>query len=157
VAKRPAEIVAVRVKEARNAHKWLQTDLVKRLEELGAHGWRQSKIAKLERGEIKRLTLEETLELAAALGVKPTHLLAGDEEIAITPKLVTSGADVREWIAGRRPLVKDAAWTLALLSREERESLMRSLREAGYEPSGDGDELLFTRDAILVKEERSDG
>jgi hypothetical protein len=40
---------------------WRQEDLVARLDELGFTGWRQSKIAKLEKGEVKRIPLDSVL------------------------------------------------------------------------------------------------
>jgi transcriptional regulator with XRE-family HTH domain len=108
-----------------------QVDLVGRLEEVGAPGWRQSKIAKLERGEMKRISIDEVLELAAALGVQPARLLgsAGNDDIAITSKTVVNPREFRQWLEGSRPLrtTDKRAYYVFLWSDAE---LERALTEA---------------------------
>ncbi len=100
-AKRPGEYVAEQVKIARQSKGWKQSDLVARLEELGFTHWRQSKVAKIESGEVKRLALEDALALAAALGVQLPHLLAPpDSVVEIAPKVKRSALEFRQWVRG---------------------------------------------------------
>jgi transcriptional regulator with XRE-family HTH domain len=110
VSKRPSEFVGPQVRSFRRRREWLQADLVARLEELGFRGWRQSKIAKIENGEAKRLPLDEVFELAAALDVSPLYLFTpGDKEtplpeVQLGPKISRPAAFVREWVQGGLPL-----------------------------------------------------
>lgn len=158
MTKRPEQVVAEQVRRARTEHGIRQSELVARLESLGATGWRQSKIAKIERGDVKRLTLGETLELAAALGVQPSRLLTGEDEIAVAPKLVVDADAVRDWIEGRKPLVDDPrAWLYFLLRRDEIDQLRRLLREDGYEPAGAEHELVAGPDGSITITGRNDG
>jgi transcriptional regulator with XRE-family HTH domain len=118
-AKRAGQAVGEQLKIAREALRLRQEDLVGRLEQIGARGWRQSKIAKIERGEVKRLTLDETLELAAALGVQPARLLANKDGLQVGD-YVFGQEDVLDWITGRRPLSEDRwAWMALLWTKEE--------------------------------------
>jgi transcriptional regulator with XRE-family HTH domain len=104
------EVVAAQVKTAREHKRWKQSDLAARLVELGFTGWRQSKVAKLENGDTKRLSVEELVALAAALGVQPIHLLtpADDEALVeVAPKLTLSALATRQWLRGVAPLSDD--------------------------------------------------
>ena len=103
--RRPEEYVAERVRLARKHKGWNQAQLVARLNELGFTTWRQSKVAKLEKGTVKRLTIEEVLALAAALDVQPIHLLVGEGEVEVAPTLKRSAVDFRAWLRGELPLV----------------------------------------------------
>jgi transcriptional regulator with XRE-family HTH domain len=110
-AKRPDQYVAEQVRRAREGKRstdtdkqWRQEDLVARLVELGYTNWRQSKVAKIERGDVKRLALDDVIALAAALGVQPAHLLVGDGDVEVAPKLTRSASDFRDWLRGTRPL-----------------------------------------------------
>jgi transcriptional regulator with XRE-family HTH domain len=112
----PREVIGGQLRYFRRRRDWTQEDLVQRFEELDIPGWRQSKIAKIERGEAKRLPVDDLLELALALGCPPVMLLAPDpgglrdydaakDAIEIAPGHVMLAQDAREWIRGRRPIV----------------------------------------------------
>jgi transcriptional regulator with XRE-family HTH domain len=94
---------------------WRQSDLVARLEELGFTGWRQSKVAKIENGEVRRIALEDVLALAVALGVRPEDLMTprvGD--IELTPTLRVDPITFKRWLrGGEEPLVA-GDWRTAL-------------------------------------------
>lgn len=111
--KRPSEFVGPQVRVLRKRRDWLQEDLAKRLEELGFSGWRQSKVAKIESGQAKRLTLDEVFELAVALDVTPLYLFTPDRGrdeqgeaigVQLGPKISRSIPHVREWVRGQLPL-----------------------------------------------------
>ncbi len=117
---RPGEVVGEQVRYFRRKRGWTQQALVQRFEELGVAGWRQSKVAKIERGDAKRLPVDDMLELALALGCAPVMLLAPDpggmrdysaakDAIEVAPGHVMLAQHTREWIRGRRPLVGDDA------------------------------------------------
>lgn len=135
--KRPSEYVGKRVELARKDRQWRQSDLAERLAELGFTGWRQSKIAKIENGETKRISLEDVLALALALGVKVPYLLspAGDEgKVEVAPKLACSAPDFRGWLSGYRPLIAEDERTFylgALAPDDEATRILRVVDEVG--------------------------
>jgi transcriptional regulator with XRE-family HTH domain len=105
-AKRPDQYIGERVEAARKDRSWRQADLVERLHELGFTQWRQSKVAKIENGETKRLTLEDTLALALALGVQLPFLLTPAEgDVEAAPKLGCTPDVFRLWLRGEWPLI----------------------------------------------------
>jgi transcriptional regulator with XRE-family HTH domain len=124
---RPGEVVGKQVKYFRGKRGWTQEDLVRRFEELGIPGWRQSKIAKVERGEAKRLPVDDVLELALALGCPPVMLLAPDpgsglgdydaakDKVEVAPGHVMLARHAREWIRGRRAFVSEDADDAAVI------------------------------------------
>jgi transcriptional regulator with XRE-family HTH domain len=104
-ARRPDEYIGERLLLARKGRDWLQADLVRELHRLGFTQWWQSKVAKIERGETKRLALEDLLALAAALGVQPALLLSpADGDVQVAPKLRRSAEDFRAWLRSDKPL-----------------------------------------------------
>jgi len=134
-AKRPDQYVGKHVRIARENKRWKQSDLVARLEELGYTQWRQTKVAKIENGETKRLSLEDALALAAALGVKFEHLITPwDGDVEVAPKLVRPAAEVRLWLRGERPLVaadERIFYFGDLVPDSDAKSYLRSADEAG--------------------------
>ena len=116
MARKPGDVVGEQVRYFRRKHGWTQEQLVRRLEDLGIHGWRQSKVAKIERGEARRLPVDDVLELALALGCPPVMLLApeGPEGASLEPPPLVEIAPghavparrVRDWIRGRDPLIR---------------------------------------------------
>jgi transcriptional regulator with XRE-family HTH domain len=126
--KRAGEAVGEQVRIARESLRWTQEDLAARLGKIGAHGWRQSKIAKIERGEVKRLTLDDTLELAAALGVQPNRLMAGKSGVTIAGQTIGQH-ELLQWLEGERPLRAEDRWAwLSLLWTEVEEAQLSTLR-----------------------------
>jgi transcriptional regulator with XRE-family HTH domain len=125
-----SEYVGGQVLKARKSKGWTQADLAARLVELGFTGWRQTKVAKIEKGAVVRIPVDDVLALAAALDVQVPHLLAPDgAEIAIAPKLKLSPADFRAWLRGLQslspgaertffagPLVPDSEWRVTRYS-----------------------------------------
>lgn len=126
--KTPSQVVGGQVVRARREQGWKQQDLVDRLEQLGATGWRQTKIAKVERGEVKRVSIDEVCELALALGVKPSRLLTpADGEVAVAPRVLADPKRLVSWLEGYEPLVDDQrAWGLFLWTDAEREVFDRT-------------------------------
>ena len=112
----PSQVVGAQVRALRRKREWSQTKLAERLDELGSPGWRQSKITRIERGQLARLPLEDVFELAAALDVSPTYLLApssvwnekGDKPlmIRIGPRIARWPQEVRKWIDREQPILK---------------------------------------------------
>ena len=125
MTRRPGDVVGGQVRHFRRRRGWTQEELVRRLSELGIYGWRQSKIAKIERGEARRLPVDDVLELALALGCPPIMLLAPDhsglepegDAVEVAPGHVFPSRRVRDWIRGRDPLVPAEA-----AEREQREA-----------------------------------
>jgi transcriptional regulator with XRE-family HTH domain len=109
--RRPGQYVGERITIARKSRGWTQAKLAEQLNGLGTITfWRQSKIAKIENGEAKRLALDEALELAVALGVALAYLLSPTDEteaVQVTPKLACSPVDFRRWLRGDWPLVPE--------------------------------------------------
>jgi transcriptional regulator with XRE-family HTH domain len=134
-ARRPAQIIGERVRLARRSRDWLQSDLAGRLEALGSPGWRQSKVAKLEKGEVKRVSLDEVLALAAALGVQLSHLLTPDEgDVEIAGKVIRPAREVRHWLRGFAPLFPEDEknyFTGALVPPDEWRDFVKGVGRAG--------------------------
>jgi transcriptional regulator with XRE-family HTH domain len=100
---RPAQIVARRVAEERNARGWSQEELRKQLKELGYEKSR-STLTKLEGGQYRGVSVDDVFALAAALGVNPVHLLTPREDdatVLVTPKVKLPARTVRAWIRGQ--------------------------------------------------------
>jgi transcriptional regulator with XRE-family HTH domain len=99
---RPAEIVARRIVEAREARGWKQAELAERLEEVGYLKSR-STVTKLEGGRYRGISIDDVFAFAAALGVSPVHLLTPLEDeviVAVTPSVHLPAAHARAWIRG---------------------------------------------------------
>ena len=112
MAKKPGEVVAEQVRYFRGRREWTQEELAQRLDELGIPGWRQSKIAKIERGEARRLPIDDVFELALALGCPPVMLLAPNYPdprtmVEVAPGHAFQVGRVRGWIRGRDPLTPE--------------------------------------------------
>jgi transcriptional regulator with XRE-family HTH domain len=101
----PTEIVARRVREARNRRGWTQAELADRLTELG-HPTNQPTVARLESGK-RAVPIEELFALAAALEVPPVHLLTpldDDAQVAVTPNTSVPAPLARAWLRGQAAL-----------------------------------------------------
>jgi transcriptional regulator with XRE-family HTH domain len=108
-ALRPAEIVARRVKETREARGWTQAELARRLEDIGVAGASRPTVSKLEGGRYRGVSVDDLIAYAGALGVSPTDLLAPSEDmapVAVAPRLRFPAVLVRRWI--RDPLAQVA-------------------------------------------------
>jgi transcriptional regulator with XRE-family HTH domain len=105
----PSEYVGQQVRVFRERRRWRQADLVAELEQLGFHGWRQSKVAKIENGQAKRIPLEDVFELAAALGCSPLYLFtpdAGgddDDQVRLGSRHARTPLGFRQWVRGATP------------------------------------------------------
>jgi transcriptional regulator with XRE-family HTH domain len=110
-ARRSSEFVGPAVRRLREQRGWRQQDLVDRMTEAGMAGWRQSKLAKVESGEMKRISVDDVLELAAGLGCSPLWLIAPDVmdsegdllEVRVGSNHRRPAMHVREWIRGYMP------------------------------------------------------
>ena len=103
-------IFAIRLAQARRG--LTQSELAKKIRAMGVSMDRAT-IAKIEAGAAsgrtkgRKVSIEELLILAAALGVSPIHLLVPlDDEspVAVTPEVTRSARSVRAWIRGQIPL-----------------------------------------------------
>lgn len=110
--KRPSEVLADQLAAIRERRRWSQLELAERLTDLGVPMDR-STIAKLENAS-RRVTLDEALGLAAALGVSPASLfipMTASTDVAIAPKLAIHPRVARMWVRGQQPLSKADART----------------------------------------------
>jgi transcriptional regulator with XRE-family HTH domain len=130
---RPSRALAEQLRKARKERGWSQEELVARLKKIGASGWRQSKVTKIERGEVKRITLDEAVELALALGVRPARLFASEMDVALTDTLSVAPMDFRAWLQGSLPPDggEEAEWIYytCLASDEVRAEIIELLLE----------------------------
>ena len=101
-----SHVVGRQVEAVRKRLHISQKELSTRLTELGVV-MRQVTIARLETGK-RRVTVDEALSLAAALGVNPTFLFSGEftneRDIRVAPKFDVSPNQVRYWFDGNLPL-----------------------------------------------------
>jgi transcriptional regulator with XRE-family HTH domain len=148
-----SDYVAAQVKNIRKRRRWSQQDLADRLSELLAgpppeifkedderrrsaesraalpRKWTQTRVAKLERGALKRVSVDDVLELALGLDVSPLVLMTptlepqdkaeswsllrpGPEDsfrVALGGEAFTA-RDVRQWIRGVNPLLGALAY-----------------------------------------------
>src|SRR5262245_21538204 len=106
--RRPAQIVADRVAEARDSRGWSQARLARELQRLG-YDKSRSTLTKLEGGRYRNVSVDDLFALAAALGIAPTYLLTpleDDSIVAVAPKVQLPAWAVRKWIrAEARPLM----------------------------------------------------
>jgi transcriptional regulator with XRE-family HTH domain len=78
---RPTQVFANRLREVRDKAGLSQEDVRQRLEDMG-YELSRSAIAQIELGR-RRVTLDEALALAVALGVAPVHLMVPFEDEAV--------------------------------------------------------------------------
>jgi transcriptional regulator with XRE-family HTH domain len=101
-------------------------------ESLEPKKWTQTRIAKLERGALKRVSVDDVLELALGLDVSPIVLMTpalepqGDDKaeswsllrpgpldvfgVSLLGGIAAGAQDVREWIRGVKPLLGSRAY-----------------------------------------------
>jgi transcriptional regulator with XRE-family HTH domain len=111
----PSQVVGHEVRALRKKREWSQQRLAERLKELGTVGWGQSKIAKLETGKVRRISIEDVYELATALDVAPIYLLAPRNvhdtsgkpplKVRVAPRITRFPQQVRPWVEGELPLL----------------------------------------------------
>jgi transcriptional regulator with XRE-family HTH domain len=98
-----SRVVGRQVQAARQRLHLKQADLAKRLDDLGLPT-HQATIHRLETGG-RRITVDDALALAAALGVRPLFLLTGDytnEAVPVAPKLEPAQpTQMRRWFSGQ--------------------------------------------------------
>ena len=104
----PGQVLARRVKEARERRGWSQGELAEQVNALG-YSLARPIINRIEQGGVRagNVSVEDLFALAAALGVAPVHLLVPlDDEAAleVTPSVAVSAQLARAWIRGRLPL-----------------------------------------------------
>lgn len=107
----PADAFRLQIAQVRAGRGMSQGDLVKRLQELGVETKKgnpidRATLARIEAGK-RRVTLEEAIQIAAALEVPPLYLIVPRQarsEFSITPTLTVSSETARAWLAGMEPL-----------------------------------------------------
>jgi transcriptional regulator with XRE-family HTH domain len=102
-ALRASELVARRVREARQSRGWSQAQLAQRLDEIG-YPMARSTLTKLENGRYRNISINDAFALAAALAIAPVFLLAplaDGTPVSITPRLTVSAAHARAWFRGQ--------------------------------------------------------
>ncbi|MGH7487950.1 MAG: helix-turn-helix domain-containing protein [bacterium] len=98
--------VGERVGALRKRRGWQQRELADELVKLGWEHVDRTVVAKIETGT-RKVSLENLLALAAALGVEPVALLLPRDdqvEVALTPNLLAPAWVIRAWIHGYMPL-----------------------------------------------------
>lgn len=124
-----SRVVGRQVRRARELRRFSQDQLSRQLKDYGVD-MGQATIARLESGE-RRITVDEALALAAALGVNPVYLFSGDftnEPVPVTPRLGhVAPPAVRSWFQGTQPLVGTDQQTYFELIPDE-ELIARQLR-----------------------------
>jgi transcriptional regulator with XRE-family HTH domain len=107
-AQAPGQVLARRVKEAREQRGWSQAELAKQVEALG-YPLQRPVINRIEQGRTRaaNASIEDLFALAAALGVAPVYLLVPlDDETAleVVPGVPVAPRLARAWIRGELPL-----------------------------------------------------
>jgi transcriptional regulator with XRE-family HTH domain len=98
-----SEAFGRQVKVARKLLHLSQADLANRLSGLGIDKPHQTTVARLETGG-RRVSVDDALAVAAALGVSPLHLFAASftqDTVPVTPKLEAGPQQMRRWLAGQ--------------------------------------------------------
>jgi transcriptional regulator with XRE-family HTH domain len=93
------------VEAARKRLHLTQAGLAKRLKELGINS-HQATVARIETGG-RRVSVDDALALAAALGVSPLHLLAASythDPVPVTPNIEAGPGQMRRWLTGQAQL-----------------------------------------------------
>lgn len=127
----PGEILARRVKEARERRGWTQKQLAEELTGLGLPTARTT-IVQIERGGTRasRAPLEEIMALALALSVAPVHLLVpieNETDVALTPTRTVHAKIARAWVRGI--YLFDDADPLAFMAELPEEELHAFVRD----------------------------
>jgi transcriptional regulator with XRE-family HTH domain len=144
-----SSVVGRQVQDARKRLRLKQADLAKRLDDLGVPT-HQATIHRLETGG-RRVSVDDVLAIAAALGVSPLFLLTGDytnEAVPIAPKLEpATPPQMRRWFSGQVQLPElDADSFVEVIPDTERIARQRRgfqhLRQA----------YLDWHEAVLVKD-----
>lgn len=98
--------IARRIREVRKARAWSQDDLAARIREIGGRISRPV-LYRIEEGgtRARRLSVEEFLVIAAALGVAPLYLMtdtsdAPGRQTVLTTKIAMEPRSARAWMAG---------------------------------------------------------
>lgn len=101
----PVDVVAKRVREARNRKGMTAAELADDLKRRGLD-WDRQTVTKLETGRRQNVSVVELLALARVLDVAPLHLLVPleDVEFQVTPKESVPAGRVRSWVRGWEPL-----------------------------------------------------
>ena len=100
-------IVRRQARRIRSAQGLTVDQLAARCEELGLTDFNSTLITAIEIGRKKSVTVNEWIQLAAALNVAPIHLLVpmdSDQETWVGEKRSYPAADVRRWVQGSMPL-----------------------------------------------------
>ena len=101
----PEQWFRTAVRDIRKRRGWSQGRLVDELRALGGD-LDQSQLSRIESGD-RRVSLDEALAIATALGVSPVHLFvpptAGDA-VMLTPEMRYPSRAVRQWVRGQVPL-----------------------------------------------------
>jgi transcriptional regulator with XRE-family HTH domain len=103
----PAQLFGRQLAELRAAIGLTQRELVQRLEERLGVKMDPATLARIEKADGKRVTLDEAFVLAAGLGVSPLHLMApraGNGTLRIGENSHYHFHEIREWLRGRAPL-----------------------------------------------------
>ena len=143
-----SRVVGRQVKAAREQLRLSQADLAKRLDELDLPT-HQATVARVETGG-RRISVDDLLALAAALGVSPLYLLTASythESVPVTPKHEAGPAQMRRWVSGQVQLPGlDEESFFELVPGEER--IARQRRGIQHLRQG----YLEWEDAVLAKD-----
>jgi transcriptional regulator with XRE-family HTH domain len=153
----PTQLVSENLRKLRQAARLSQSEMLKRLDELGAP-MDQAALSRKESGK-RPITLDELFRFAAVLDVNPAVLLVPQEprgEVALTPSAFEASTRIRSWIRARGRLERFSGLESAgyRLRDQELEDEARSLAQESIEATVASEtqaERLKGAEAILEK------
>jgi transcriptional regulator with XRE-family HTH domain len=103
--KRPSDVLAAQLPRIRNRLELTAQQLADRIADMGGSLDRAA-ISKIEVGK-RGVSLDEAIEIAAALGIAPIHLFLPRDDgapVCVAPDLEVPAAQARAWVRGYEPL-----------------------------------------------------
>jgi transcriptional regulator with XRE-family HTH domain len=128
------------MREERERRRWSQAELARRVTDLG-HPLDNSRLSRLESGQVKKVTLDDAIAIAAALDVPPLSLLmpAYPEDVELAPKLHLPRGFAVGWMKGQIPLSREGVDSYRAAARDIRDapSVSHLVALEGRSPSFD--------------------
>jgi transcriptional regulator with XRE-family HTH domain len=151
----PSSLVSDNLRTLRYTARLSQSEVLKRLEGLGAP-MDQAALSRKESGH-RAITVEDLYRFAAILNVTPADLLMPQQprgEVALAPDRVEKNARIRSWIRGRRPLglypgLYEAGYRLRDLELEQQaKSVVQRLLQAMADVKARTDRLAYAQEHL---------
>lgn len=134
-------VVGENLRRLRQERRWTQHELARHLQR-NALGWRRNQVAAVEAGNRATMDYGTVLTLAAALGVEPAKLFAGDGHMFLTPGSVQSREGHRAVLAGTSAADLPLDQTVRIIDPS---SLQLRHEDAMAQAGRDSDEALAKR------------